>query len=167
MATGDTNAPEDHEAGTVGGSSGRGAGFDNDRSDRNKQPRSKGPAKLPSEYAEFKLADGRTLRDVMGDKFFGSVRKSGGGKWLSKGVREKLLQGNFPRLGGKFKNFDPERLTALKARFPNARVGQAADRRSLAEVQRAEQQARRDEMRARVEERRGSRPGNNFTFGGG
>lgn len=167
MATGDPNAPEDHEAGTVGGSRGRGAGFDNDRSDRNKPPRRTGPAKLSSEYAEFKLADGRTLRDVMGDKFFGPARKFGGGKWLSKGVREKLLQGNFPRLGSKFKNFDPERLAALKARIPNAKAGQAANRQALAEARRAEQQARRDEMRARAEERRGSRPGNNFTFGGG
>lgn len=118
--------------------------------------RSQGRMKLPPEYADFKLADGRTLRDVMGDKFFGSVGKSGGGKWMSKGVRERLREGGSPFRGGMFENMDPKKLAELRAKRAEARARRAA-----------EQQARRDERRARIEARRTSLPGRNFNFGGG
>jgi hypothetical protein len=111
--------------------------------------------KLPAEYADFKLADGRTLRDVMGDKFFGSVGKSGGGKWMSKGVRERLREGGSPFRGGMFENMDPKKLAELQAKRTEARARRAA-----------EQQARRDERRVRVEARRAAHPGGYFSFGG-
>ena len=85
-------------------------------SDRNRPRRRRRKMKLPAEYADFKLADGRTLREVMGDKFFGSAGGSGGGKWMSKGVRERLRQGGGPFRGGMFENSGPERPTRLRAR---------------------------------------------------
>lgn len=115
-----------------------------DPADRNRYRRKPGGrSRLPAEYADFKLADGRTLRDVMGDGFFGSAGKAAGGKWLSKGVLEKLRQGNFSIPSGK----------SRKAR-PHARDW------------RADQQARREEPRARVEAKRDARPGGNLNFGG-
>ena len=115
-----------------------------DPADRNGYRRKPaGRPRLPAEYADFKLADGRTLRDVMGDGFFGSAGKAVGGKWLSKGVLEKLRQGNFPIASGQ----------SRKAPLP------ARDRR-------AEQQARREELRARVAAKRDARPGGNLNFGG-
>ena len=80
--------------------------------------RSGGRMKLPAEFAEFKLADGRTLREVLGDRFFGAGVGARGGKWMSKGVRERLL-----------KNGRPD---------PGARAG----------TRRAERQARIDKWRA-------------------
>lgn len=162
MATGDTNAPEDHEAGTVGGSSGRGAGFDNDRSDRNKQPRPKGPAKLPSEYAGFKLADGRTLRDVMGDKFFGAkpAKKSGGGKWLSKGVRKLLQKGGSSAAGG----FLGQAIRSSKFNQLDGVRGMAGPRADAR--QRANLQARIDERRKLFMARKAALPGANPGAGG-
>lgn len=112
--------------------------------------------KLPAEFADFKLADGRTLRDVMGDRFFGSAGGSGGGKWMSRGVRERLREGGSPFSGGMFENIDPKKLAELKAGRAEARARRAA-----------EQQARRDERRVRMEARRAAHPGGNFNFGGG
>ena len=127
-----------------------------DPSDRNRyRRRSQGRMKLPAEYADFKLADGRTLRDVMGDKFFGSVGKFGGGKWMSKGVRERLREGGSPFRGGMFENMDPKKLAELLAKRTEARARRAA-----------EQQARRDERRVRVEARRAAHRGGYFSFGG-
>jgi len=130
--------------GNPGGPSRDGANDDHDPADRNRYRRKPGGrSRLPAEYADFKLADGRTLRDVMGDGFFGSAGQAAAGKWLSKGVLEKLRQGSLPIPSGKSK----------KARPP-------------ARDWRAEQQARREELRARVEAKRGARPGGNLNFGG-
>lgn len=130
--------------GNPGGPSRDGANDDHDPTDRNRyRRRTSGRPKLPAEYADFKLADGRTLRDVMGDRYFGSTGQAAGGKWLSKGVREKLRQGNFP--------------------FP---FGIAKKGRPPERDWRAEQQARRDELRARIEAKWGSRPGGIFNAGG-
>jgi hypothetical protein len=102
--------------------------------------------RLPSEYADFKLADGQSLREVMGDRFFGSAGAGGDGgdgKFMTKGVREKLRKDGSPV---------PARLARLRAR---------------AEEQRARDEARQAGRRARAEARRASHPGGNFTFGGG
>ena len=76
-------------------------GGGNDRNSYRRRAR----VKLPAEYADFKLADGRTLREVMGDNFFGPAVGSGGGKWMSEGVRERLRRGEAwraPYPGGNF-----------------------------------------------------------------
>lgn len=153
--------------GSPGGPSRDGANDDHDPSDRNKYRRkSNARMKLPSEYADFKLADGRTLRDVMGDDFFGSAGQAGGGKWMSKGVRQRLQQGNLPFGGGMYGNLAMRTPTGSEARHPETRAQRAAERRARAEALRAEQQARRDEWRARAEAKRASRPGGNLNFGG-
>lgn len=92
----------DHDPGASRSYSGNPRDTDQDRdpSDRNRyRRRSQARMRLPAEYADFKLADGRTLREVMGDRFFGSAGGSGGGKWMSKGVREMLLKKGRPDLG--------------------------------------------------------------------
>lgn len=50
--------------------------------------------KLPGEYAEFRLSDGRFLGEVIGDSFFGPETRSDGGAPLSKSDRELLREGN-------------------------------------------------------------------------
>ena len=138
-----------------------------DPSGRNRPRRlSKGPMKLPSEYADFKLADGRSLREVMGDKFFGAAGAGGDGKFMSKGVRERLAKGNAPVPGRETRTPVPGWQAALKAKYPDARIVQGGSRQAAAEARRAEQQARRDERRARMEARRATHPGGNFNFGG-
>jgi hypothetical protein len=135
--------------------------------DRNKyRRRTSGRKKLPSEYADFKLADGRTLREVMGDKFFGAAGAGGNGKFMSKGVRERLAKGNAAIAGRTPRTLVSGGLAAFKAKYPNARFGPGASRQAAAEARRAEQQARRDERRARMEARRAAHPGENFNFGG-
>lgn len=97
MATGDPNAPEQHERGYSGNPRDDTEGGGNDGNGYRR--RSSGRMKLPAEFADFKLADGRTLREVMGDRFFGSAGGSGGGKWMSKGVRALLLKNGRPDPG--------------------------------------------------------------------
>lgn len=124
----------------------RGDAQSKDLTDRNRpRRRSRGPMRLPSEYADFKLADGRSLREVMGDRFFGSAGAGGDGgdgKFMSKGVREKLRKDGSPV---------PARLSRQRAR---------------AEEQRARAEARKAERRARMEARRAAHPGGNFNPGG-
>ena len=77
----------------------RGDAQSEDPSDRNRRRRRRSQMTLPSEYADFKLADGRSLREVMGDRFFGSAGAGGAGgdgKFMSKGVREKLGKDGLP-----------------------------------------------------------------------
>jgi hypothetical protein len=78
--TGDTNAPEGHEAGRFGGTNPRGGmsefsggGNDavNEGGERRKRRLGLGRRMmLPAEYADFVLADGRKLEDVLGKGFF-------------------------------------------------------------------------------------------------
>ena len=134
----------DHDPGASRSYSGNPRDTDQDRdpSDRNRyRRRSPGRMQLPAEFADFKLADGRTLRDVMGDRFFGAGVGAGGGKWMSKGVRERLLEGGWPNL--------------------SARAGaRRAERKARAEAWRAERQAR-------IEKWRAIKPGGGFFPGGG
>lgn len=63
----------------IGGPSRDGANDDHDPTDRNR-PRSKlggGGLQLPPEYADFILADGRRLEDVLGKSFFKGFGKGG------------------------------------------------------------------------------------------
>lgn len=79
--TGDINAPESHEAGRFGGTNPRGgmsefSGGGNDAvaeggERRNRRRLGAGRRMtLPAEYADFVLADGRKLEDVLGKDFF-------------------------------------------------------------------------------------------------
>ena len=93
MAIGDPTAPEDNER-AIGG---------NLRNTGGRRPRPGNVGrrvapslKLPEEFAEFRLADGRFLGEVMGDAFFGPASGSDGGELLSKRVRELLREGNSP-----------------------------------------------------------------------
>ena len=121
--------------------------------------------KLPAEFAEFRLADGRTLREVMGDRFFGSARGgAGGGRFMSKAVRDRLRQGagNAPA--------SPEDGAALSARLAKRRA-MIAERRARGEARRAEQQALAEaqaaKRQARIAEFWAGRRGGDFSFGGG
>lgn len=90
MATGDVNAPERHEAGRAGGTNPRDTDQGNDPADR-KRSRfgGGGRMKLPPEYADFILEDGRRLEDVLGKSFFkGFGKKDKDGK---DGVRARVL----------------------------------------------------------------------------
>jgi hypothetical protein len=162
MATGDPNAPEDHEAGAIGVSRGHGAGFDRDTPPQRTKSRS---MQLPSEYAEFKLADGRTLRDVMGDKFF---RPAGGGKWLPKGVQKLDRAAAAPARGGKWMSSAVRK--ALQAGKKPARadlfsgLGSFPAAGSFGGMSRA---GRLESLRARAEARAGKRSSMNFSNGGG
>lgn len=61
--------------------------------------------KLPGEYAEFRLKDGRFLGEVLGDSFFGPETGSDGGRPISDSERQRIRDGNYP-LAGMFQN-DP------------------------------------------------------------
>lgn len=82
----------DHDPGASRSYSGnpRDTGQGQDPSDRNRYRRRRQRRKLPSAFADFRLADGRTLREALGEGFFGKARPSGKGKWMSKDVREWL-----------------------------------------------------------------------------
>ena len=92
--------------------------------------------KLPAEFAEFRLADGRTLREVMGDRFFGSARRRGRGKFLSRRVRDRLEQG----APGESPSLPPAVTLGRRAEF--------AERRASAGAQAADRQARLAAARA-------------------
>lgn len=99
MATGDRDAPERHEAGRAGGTNPRDTGQGNDPSDRNRSRLGGGGRmRLPAEFADFILADGRRLEDVLGKSFFkgfdgqgplGRGRRRGDQSQLS--ARERVL----------------------------------------------------------------------------
>ena len=99
MATGDRNAPERHEAGRAGGTNPRDTDQGNDPSDRNRaRLGGGGRMRLPAEFADFILEDGRRLEDVLGKSFFdgsGRFRRLGlfgkGGKKGEPGARERML----------------------------------------------------------------------------
>lgn len=55
--------------------------------------------KLPLEFAEFRLNDGRALGDVVGPGFFGPPSGSGGGPPLPRDVLDRLMENRSP-LGG-------------------------------------------------------------------
>lgn len=138
----------------------RGDARSKDLTDRNSpRRRSRGPMRLLSEYADFKLADGRSLREVMGDRFFGSAAAGGDGgdgKFMSKGVREKLRKDGSPV---------PARLSRQRVRAEEQRA-RAEEQRARDEEQRARDEARKAERRARMEARRVAHPGGNFNPGG-
>lgn len=58
--------------------------------------RSKARVKLPGEYAEFRLSDGRILREVMGEGAFAPESGADGGRSITQEEREKLRDGNWP-----------------------------------------------------------------------
>lgn len=78
--------------------------FDNPATDR-KNPRRRPPAriKLPGEYAEFRLKDGRYLGDVLGDGFFGPETGAQGGRPITDSERQRIRDGNYP-LAGMFRD---------------------------------------------------------------
>jgi len=101
--TGDVNAPEAHEAGRVGGTNPRGDRYgDNvegkDPMDRNRRRTGLGAGRLrlPAEYADFILADGRRLEDVLGKSFFQGF-EGGDGRGGREG-REGRAEGRERRL---------------------------------------------------------------------
>jgi hypothetical protein len=93
MATGDVNAPERHEAGRAGGTNPRDTDQGNDTADRNRSRfGGGGRMRLPPEYADFILADGRRLEDVLGKSFFKGFGKKDKGDGDGKdGVRARVL----------------------------------------------------------------------------
>ena len=122
--------------GNPAGPSRDGANDDHDPSDRNR-PRGFGfRNKLPAEFADFRLADGRTLREVMGDRFFGSARRHGRGKFLSRRVRDRLEQGA------------PGTEPSLPPAVQLSRRADFAERRAAAGAQAADRQARLAAARA-------------------
>jgi len=153
------NKPEER---TVSRSRGHGAGLDRDTPPQRTKSRS---MQLPSEYAEFKLADGRTLRDVMGDKFF---RPAGGGKWLPKGVQKLDRAAAAPAPGGKWMSSAVRK--ALQAGKKPARAdlfsgfGSFPAAGPFGGMSRAD---RLESLRARAEARAGKRSSMNFSNGGG
>ena len=78
--------------------------FDHPTSDR-KKPRRRPPArmKLPGEYAEFRLNDGRYLGEVMGGDFFGPESGVNGGRPISDSERQGIRDGNYA-LAGMFRD---------------------------------------------------------------
>lgn len=71
--------------------------FDRPTTDRKKfRRRSKSRVKLPGEYAEFRLSDGRPLGEVMGDGFFRPASESHGDKPIVKSIREQSREDNSP-----------------------------------------------------------------------
>lgn len=71
--------------------------FDRPTTDRKKfRRRSKARVKLPGEYAEFRLSDGRPLGEVMGDGFFGPASESHGDRPIVKSIREQSREDNSP-----------------------------------------------------------------------
>ena len=77
-----------------------------------KRPRA--PIKVPAEYADFQLDDGRALIDVLGESFF----ETEGGESLPESTRKQLASGN-PALAGMFDG------------NPRFRRGPAAAKRTL------------------------------------
>lgn len=88
MAIGDPNAPEEHER----------RNFDHPttkpvrgpRRGRRVEKRLRPSIKLPAEYADFQLDDGRQAIDVLGEAFF----ETGGGKPLGESTPEQRANGN-------------------------------------------------------------------------
>lgn len=73
--------------------------FNNPTADRQKPHRRKSRPriKLPGEYAEFRLSDGRYLGDVMGESFFGPETGSDGGRPIWESETVKSLRGKSPK----------------------------------------------------------------------
>lgn len=120
-----------------------------DPSDRNGYRRRRGRMRLPAEYGDFRLADGRTLREVLGDRFFGAAGRFGG-TWLSRGPRERVRQ-DAPPVPPPLAGWG-DRVEELRAR---------------AGARRAERQARIDDWRQRMRAWPTGRPGGGFESGGG
>jgi len=57
--------------------------------------RSKSRITLPGEYADFRLSDGRSMGEVMGDGFFGP-ESTDGGRPISESERQRIRDGNDP-----------------------------------------------------------------------
>lgn len=149
-------------AGRGYGGNHRDIGQDQDPADRNRYRRRKRRRTLPAQFAEFKLADGRMLREVLGDRFFGAARPSVGGKWISKGVHEWLANGDRPRpigLGWRRPETDTGDQGSLPPRLQRLRQ-RAEQRQSLAE-------RRRTELRERIGKWRANRRGPRLPGGGG
>lgn len=102
MATGDVNAPETHEAGRFGGTNPRDLDQEGSRRNRSRLG-SGGQLRLPAEYADFIMEDGRRLEDVLGKSFFAGFGKRG------------------PRGRGKGRNHDSVRARMLAERRAQAR----------------------------------------------
>ena len=75
--------------------------FNHPTTDRNKPRRRKSRPriKLPGEYAEFRLSDGRYLGEVMGNSFFGPESGAQGGRPISDSERQRIRDGNYPFAG--------------------------------------------------------------------
>ena len=98
MATGDRDAPERHEAGRAGGTNPRDTGQEGERARNRSRLGGSGRMRLPAEFADFILEDGRRLEDVLGKSFFkgfdghgplGRGRRRGDRSQLS--ARERVL----------------------------------------------------------------------------
>ncbi|MCK5622390.1 MAG: hypothetical protein KAJ11_08880 [Alphaproteobacteria bacterium] len=72
--------------------------FDNPTADRKRPRRRTGRRmKLPGEYAEFRLSDGRYLGEVMGESFFGPETGPDGGRPIWESETVKGFRGKPPK----------------------------------------------------------------------
>jgi hypothetical protein len=141
--------------GDASGFSGGGWNAASEGGDRNGYRRRR-QMRLPAEFGGFKLADGRSLREVLGDRFFSAGGGVGRGKWLSKAVRDRIAGDFASKRDAAVRALGPEKLAELRAKRKEAVTQRTAQR-----------QARLAEWRSRADAWRRNGPVGGTSLGGG